>query len=60
MKKHVANPNIIPILIYRKMFSTGDLVYKMLNTFDIQELSGTITTYGRTLPGNFQKTVNFQ
>jgi len=42
------------------MFSTGDLVYKMLNTFNKQELSGTLTTNGRTLtqfPGDL---VNFQ
>ena len=35
------------------MFSTGDLVHKMLNTFDIQELSGALMTIGRTLPDNF-------
>ena len=30
-------------------------VHKMLNTFDIQELSGTLMTNGRTLPGDFQE-----
>ena len=39
------------------MFSTGDLVQKMLNTFEIQELSGTLTTNGRTIRGNFQDTL---
>jgi len=42
------------------MFSAGDLVHKMLNTFGIQELLVTLTTNGLTLPGNFQETVNFQ
>jgi len=27
----------------------------MLNSIDIQELSGTLTTNGRTLTGNFQE-----
>ena len=32
-----------------------------LVTIDIEELSGTLTTNGRTLPGNFQETFeNFQ
>ena len=39
---------------YCKLFSTGDLVHKMLNTFDMQELSGTLT---RTQPGKFQETL---
>ena len=39
-----------------KMFSTGEFVHKMLNTFDIQELSGTLTSNSRTLPGNFSET----
>jgi len=43
-----------------KMFSTGEYVHKMLNTLDIQELSGTLTTNGQTLPGNSQETKNFQ
>ena len=45
---------LIHLPIYCKLFSTGDLVHKMLNTFDMQELSGTLT---RTQPGNFQETL---
>jgi len=53
----VANPNIILILMYCKMFSTADLLHKTLNTSDIQKLSGTLTTNGQTLPGNLQETL---
>jgi len=31
----------------------------MLNTYDIQELSGTLTTNGRTEPGNFRESCKF-
>jgi len=53
----VSNSNILPILIYCKMFSTGDLVHRMLNTLDTEELSGTLTATGHTLPGNFHETL---
>ena len=57
LSDRVANPNYHtdPDLLQ-------DVYYWRLTTQNvgIQELSGTLTTNGQALPGNFQETVNFQ